>query len=152
MYYVNSMYTLMYLKATCVTECFITYYSDMDAPTSCTNWCTCRCSSFLNLFYRHTTRIWTLPSIYTMSDYLLYWMFNFTRHSDMDASHHVHIDVTSDYLLHWMFYYTHHIDMDAPQYVHVDAPWEHLFHWMSHYTHHSDMDAPHYVHVDAHSD
>jgi len=32
MHYVNSMYTLMYLQATCVTECFITHYSDMDAP------------------------------------------------------------------------------------------------------------------------
>jgi len=31
------MYTLMYLKATCDTECFIAYYSDMDAPTLCTN-------------------------------------------------------------------------------------------------------------------
>jgi hypothetical protein len=30
--YVNSMYTLMYFKATCVTECFITNYSDMDTP------------------------------------------------------------------------------------------------------------------------
>jgi len=32
MHYVISMYTLMYLQATCVTEYFITHYSERDAP------------------------------------------------------------------------------------------------------------------------
>ena len=31
-HYVNRMYTMTYLRATCVTECFITNYWDMDAP------------------------------------------------------------------------------------------------------------------------
>jgi hypothetical protein len=31
-HHVNSMYTLMYLQATCVPECFITYYINMNDP------------------------------------------------------------------------------------------------------------------------
>jgi len=40
----------------------------------------------------------------------------------MDAPQYVYVDVPSDYLVYWIFYYTYHTNMQAPQYVHVDVP------------------------------
>jgi len=35
----------------------------------------------------------------------------------MDTPQYVYADVPSDYLFYWIFYYTHHSDMYVPQYV-----------------------------------
>jgi len=63
----------------------------------------------------------------------------------MDTPQYVHPYVTSDYMFYWMFYYTHHSDMKDPQYVHVDVPSDYMFYWMYYYTHHRDMYIPQYV-------
>ena len=64
MHYVNSMYMLMYLQATCVTEFYYTLQR-YGRSTVCTNWCTCRCSRLLKLFLQ-------------------------THHKDMDTPQYVH--------------------------------------------------------------
>ena len=132
------------------------YYTLQQSGRSpaCTNWCTCKCSSFLNLILQHHKDVDAPEYVYVdvRSDYFCYWMFYYTHHNNMDAPQYVHVDVTSALTWKQMFCHTHHSDMDAPQYVYFDAPSGFLFYWMFYYTHHNDMDAPQYGHVDVPSD
>ena len=111
---------------------------------------------------------------YVPADYMFYWMFYGTNHSDTESPQNVHADkfyvdraslynlvnksctkpvsftrvhtdVPSEYLWPRMFFYTNYSDMEATQNVHVDVHSGYFWYWEIYYTHHRDMYIPQYV-------